>query len=315
MSGRIVLGVDGGGTKTNAAIFREDGTVLARGTFGSSNRHSNPPEAVRAVLTGLAESLLHDAGIEAKDLSAACLGMAGCDSEPDRRAIEEAIRPALAPATRLLVANDAVVAMRALLGRLHGMLLIAGTGSICLGFNERTGETARCGGWGHLLADEGSGYAIGLAAMRAVVQQADGRGQKTSLTDRVLSRLGLAEPRGLLGFVYGEAGTKTNVAALSRLVIEECEKGDGVAALILRIEAGRLCALVPPVWRKLFGGEQERERGQELGLWGGNLTQSDHYRAKVEAGIAEFDLPIRTVTSKDADAVIGAARHALAECQ
>ena len=86
---------------------------------------------------------------------------------------------------RILVVNDALIALQAGVGDAPGIVIVSGTGSIAYGRNDR-GEASRAGGWGYVLGDEGSGYWIGRLALRAVVRHADGRGRATSLTPRLL---------------------------------------------------------------------------------------------------------------------------------
>jgi len=305
---QYVIGVDGGGTKTLGVIMTENEEVLGRASGASSNIHSVPHPEVENILRTLVISLCEQAKIEPTELDAICLGMAGCDSPADRAVLQGFLRPVIGDKTQLTVINDAIVAARAVLGDLHGLLLIAGTGSICFGWNARTNETSRCGGWGHLLSDEGSGYLLGLEGLRAVLRGVDGRGPKTSLEPRLLGHLGLTEPRGILQFVYGPKGTKAEIASLSRFVIEEDSKGDEAARLILDEQADLLVQIVTPVYHNLFN---DSDGEVPLGLWGGNLVHAENYRDRFLTRLEAKGLPLKPIISPDADAVIGAARHAL----
>jgi N-acetylglucosamine kinase-like BadF-type ATPase len=307
-SPQYVIGVDGGGTKTLGLLMDDQGRELARESVGSSNIHAIAHKEVETVLRTLVQTLCARAGVEIAQLDGICLGMAGCDSPADREVLQGFLRPILSAKTELTIINDAIVAARAVLGRLHGLLLIAGTGSICFGWNDEKDTQARCGGWGHLLADEGSGYMIGMEALRAVLRSVDGRGPKTVLADRLLAHMEVAEPRGILQIVYGPKGTKAYIAGLSRFVMEADEEGDAVAARILDTQAAELVRLVLPVYEKLFRPE---EGETPLGIWGGNLVHAGNYRRRFLDDLAECGLPIKPVMAPDADAVFGAARHAL----
>ncbi|MDK2970595.1 MAG: hypothetical protein PWP23_350 [Candidatus Sumerlaeota bacterium] len=303
-----VIGVDGGGTKTLGLLMDDAGNVLARAMAPSSNIHSNPHPQVEKVLQGLVRDLCRDGGISESQLDAICLGMAGCDSPADREVLQGFLRPILPEKTELTIINDAVVAARAVLGRLHGLLLIAGTGSICFGWNDEKNTKARSGGWGHLLADEGSGYMLGMEALRAVLRSVDGRGDPTVLQERLLKHLEVDEPRGLLQIVYGPKGTKAFIGGLARFVMEADADGDAVAGRILDQQAEELVRLVIPVYEKLFRPEDGEI---SLGLWGGNLVHVANYRRRFLENLAECGLPIQPIMAPDAEAVIGAARHAL----
>lgn len=308
-AGPYVIGVEGGATKTLALLMGAGEQILARESGPSSNIHNTPHAEVDATLRRIVTSLTNQAGIGPHDLDAICLGMAGCDSEPDRKILNGFLEPILSPKTKVVIVNDAVPAMRGILGRLHGLLLIAGTGSICFGFNEKTGESSRCGGWGYLLADEGSGYALGLAALKAVMWSVDGRGPDTILKPRLLEHLKLSEPRGIISWIYGKEGTKTNVAALSRFVMDADAEGDEAAGRILDEQAAALLSLLPQPYKRLFAGDPDRV---PLGVWGGNLVHGKRYQKRFLDGLAKLGLPLDPVITPEADAVLGAARHAVA---
>ena len=304
MDKQLVIGVDGGGTKTLAVLMDEDGRELARERYPSSNIHSNPREVVRGVLAMLFPTLADRAGVALSRVSAVCLGMAGCDSDVERQLFEDYTRASVGAAPRVLVYNDGAAAMRALLGRLHGMVVISGTGSICLG--RRDGREVRAGGWGHLLADEGSGYRIGLEALRAYLAAYDGRAPQTTLAGRLDKELGLKTPRDILQHVYGVEALKPKLAALSPIVFEEAIAGDTAANSILEDEAGALADLVAAVQRRLFPDETP-----DLGLWGGNLVNAEFYRRIFLHALESRAVKARPVLKPDAEAVVGAANLAL----
>lgn len=303
---KIVIGVDGGGTKTQGILYSEDGQSLSGAMVGGSNPHSNPEEKVREALHSLVENLARDAKVEIGDIDGICLGMAGVDRPADKAFIERLMRERIGEKMPLLIVNDAVVAMVAVLGRLHGILVIAGTGSICLGFNAEKGEQARAGGWGHILADEGSGYIIGLGALKAIIHAHDKRSPETPLTVRVLKELNLASPTDIIGWLYMGKNGKTEVAALAPLVHEEAAKGDPVSLRILDEQAGELMAIIRPVYERLFAGTKD----VPLALWGGNILNSPTYQKMFLAKLSASGLQLKTVI-KDGQAVMGAARHML----
>lgn len=299
----IVLGVDGGGTKTLAVALDLDGREIARAKAGSSNIHASSKEEVRETLAKLFDAVLSEAGASKDDIAAACLGMAGCDSERERALFEEYARESLGEGPRIAVRNDGAAAMRALLGGLRGMVVISGTGSICLGI--RDGREIRAGGWGHLLADEGGGWRIGLEGLRAYLRAFDGRIGPTTLTARIDKELALSEPRDILTHVYGVADVKPKVAALSRLVVDEAQAGDEAAMAILRSEAGELAALAAAVKGRLFPDERPK-----LGLWGGNLVHGELYRRLFLEALDAQRVDAEPILDPDAEAVVGAAQCA-----
>jgi N-acetylglucosamine kinase-like BadF-type ATPase len=158
--------------------------------------------------------------------------MAGTDRKAEVQLVRRILRR-LAGMAQTLVVNDALPALVAGVGDGPGIVIICGTGSIVYGRSGR-GVAARSGGWGHLLGDEGSGYWIGLRALRAVARASDGRGQPTGLTPRVLAHFGVGRWPDLIREVREQRLTPPTVAALTPLVEAERAAGDEVATAILQ---------------------------------------------------------------------------------
>ena len=304
---KIVIGIDGGGTKTAGVLMTQSGQVLARYEVASTNPHSNPEPEVRSRMKSLIDTLIDQGAVNKNVLDGICLGMAGCDRPADKAFIEGIVREYVPDHTQIVIVNDAVVAMVAVLGRLHGVLVIGGTGSIVLGYHGDSGETVRCGGWGHFLGDEGSGYMIGLKGLQAIMQEFDGRGKATSLTKRILGSLGLASPTDLIGWTYMSGKGKTEIAALARHVHEESDSGDAVAQDILQSQAEQLALQVCTVHRRLFPGATAPV---PLALWGGNLINCKGFRDRFTAAVEESGLAFDIVL-RDEQAMVGAATHML----
>jgi N-acetylglucosamine kinase-like BadF-type ATPase len=169
--------------------------------------------------------------------------------------------------------------------------LIAGTGSIAYGRNA-AGVTARTGGWGYLLGDEGSGYALVLAGLQAVVRAADGRGDATALTERLLGHLGLSQPQELVPAVYRSGRDRAALAALAPLILATAEEGDALAVRLMMRAADELAALVAAVVCKLGLAPQ----ALPLALAGGVLLGSAFYRQAVLRALASVGLHADPVT-------------------
>jgi N-acetylglucosamine kinase-like BadF-type ATPase len=236
---RIVLGVDGGGTKTAAVAMDAAQRILGRGVGPSSNHNDVGAAAAAAALRQAIEQALSEAGADFTDVVGICLCLAGVDRSADRELVTGLVR-AIYPFPCIAIYNDAVGALAAGTGRLLGVAVIAGTGTIAYGFN-RHGRSARAAGWGALLADYGSGFWIGMEALHAIVRAADGRGPATALTERVLACLGLVKVEDLISWTYGEPFHWHRFAALAPMVTEAAQAGDAMARDILR-RAGRYLA-------------------------------------------------------------------------
>ena len=191
---RYAAGMDGGGTKTVLEARAPDGRVLLRERFGPLNLNSAAAQAVRETMQGCTDALARlPGGLEA--CAALCVGSAGV-SNPQARALLEQMLRRCGYRGALLLTGDQETALAGALGAPCGMVLIAGTGSICFG-RDAAGKTARSGGYGHKIDDEGSGYALGRDALAAVVRAQDGRGPRTLLTDLVFAQLKVVDVGGL----------------------------------------------------------------------------------------------------------------------
>jgi N-acetylglucosamine kinase len=230
-----VLGIDAGGTKTVCLLADDRGTVVSEGHGGGANLQSNGELELEKVLY---EVMAQAIGDRAWRTDAICLGIAGADREDDVQTVRSIMRR-ISPGSRVLVVNDALVALEAAAPGAPGIVIIAGTGSIVYGRNAR-GSAARAGGWGHILGDEGSGYWIGRAALAAVVREADGRGPATGLSSAVLDHFGAETAGGLIHIVYNRDVPRTHVAALGPIVQHAASSGDAVARDILERAAEEL---------------------------------------------------------------------------
>ena len=230
-----VLGIDGGGSQTRCVVADLSGRVLTKGTAGPSNPLTVGVEAAGKAIANSVEAAINKCGSVVHRFRVACLGVAGVDRPYSREALRREVM-ALDIAERLLVVPDAAVALAGATGCGVGVVVISGTGSIAYGVNVE-GETARAGGWGWMVDDEGSAYDIGRRAMTTALMAYDGRGEQTTLADKVKAELGLEDLSELIDRLYVSGMKSHEVAALSLVVAEAAAEGDEVAIRILR-EAG-----------------------------------------------------------------------------
>jgi N-acetylglucosamine kinase-like BadF-type ATPase len=236
-SPHFVLGIDAGGTKTVCLLADAQGAIVAEGRGGGANLQAAGELELEKVLHQVMEETI---GARAISPEAICLGIAGVDRDEDAVVVRGVMRR-IGYRARVLVTNDALVALVAGAGEDPGIVIIAGTGSIAYGRSAR-GEAARAGGWGYVLGDEGSGYWIGRRALRAVVRAADHRGRPTSLTPRILAHFRVSRPPDLVHEIYFKSIRPSAIAALARYVQEAYEAGDPVATDILDGGARELVA-------------------------------------------------------------------------
>ena len=232
----IFLGVDGGGTKTHAVLFDDRREIIGEGFAGASNplRVGVEPavENIYQAFTAASEAADQSRG----DVTAAVIGLAGVRRVDLRQRIRERLAQKLGIALVEVVTDAEIALFGATLGK-AGVVVIAGTGSICLGRNE-AGETAIAGGWGPLAGDEGGGAGIARRGLQAIAKASDGRGSLTKLSEAGTIYFRAATPENLLTAIYSPQMDNAKIAGFAKSVVETAQQNDPVAIEIL-IEAGR----------------------------------------------------------------------------
>jgi N-acetylglucosamine kinase-like BadF-type ATPase len=297
----VVLGIDAGGSRTTGLLADAGGRVVSTARGPGANLQSAGELEVEKVLHQLIEDTLGESPARP---AAICLGMAGVDRPDDARIIR-GILARIGYRAKVLVVNDALIALEAGLPGTPGMVIIAGTGSIAYGRDQR-GRAARAGGLGHILSDEGSGYWLGREALRAVVRAADGRGEPTALTDCVLRHYGAGEPAHLVRIVYSSGARPAEIAALARDVGDAADAGDAVAQAIVEGAAGELVRMAESVARQLSLSAPVILQS------GGALRNVPRLRVRTEAQLIAR-LPGCQVRLLDVEPASGAVRLALAD--
>ena len=274
----FVCGVDGGGTKTTAICCTTDGKEIARRVFGPFNLNSIGMQAFEGILNELV-SFLKETG----NCRALCIGAAGITNSRVSDCVENVLGKTGIPYKLL---GDFEIAHTGALDGREGIILIAGTGSVCFGKNKN-GNSAMAGGWGHLIGDAGSGYGIGRDALSAVARMYDGYGQPTILKDLISQELILDTAEKIVSYVY--SNDKSAVAALSPIVEKAYAMGDAVATQIIRSNAASLVQLVSTVASRLCF------ESCDVALLGGLMEHETALRKEFEKLMSEKDPDLRCV--------------------
>ena len=300
-----MFGIDAGGTKTVCLLADAQGAIVSESRGPGANLHAAGELAVEKVLHEVMDTAIGDRDITP---AAICLGIAGVDREDEARTVS-AIMRRIARHSRVLVVNDALIALVAGAGDAAGIVLIAGTGSIAYGRNAR-GEAARAGGWGHMIGDEGSGYWIGREALAAVMRAGDGRGPATRLTAEMLTHFQVADVSRLPRIVYDRDVPRMSVAAVGPIVQQVAEQGDAVAMRILERAAEELVLAALSVASRL------EMRGDHFTFYlaGGVFKVVPWIAQELARRLIEV-APRCTVQVLDAEPAIGAVRLGLAEAR
>lgn len=252
----LVVGVDGGGTRTRAAIL-DGGRVIGEGTAGPSNPlRVGIGNGAKAICDAI-DKACNAALIHRGDLTAAGIGLAGVRRKDIRTRMREVLIEVLG-IKNIELMTDGDIALYGATDGAPGIVVISGTGSICCGVN-RQGKRVFAGGWGPVAGDEGSGSWIARRALQAVAQASDERGPRTALTAVACEYFQVGTPDDLSTAIYAPTITNDRIAGFSKRVIETARERDPVAINILT-EAGReLGRAAATVVRKL---KMEQERFQ-----------------------------------------------------
>jgi N-acetylglucosamine kinase-like BadF-type ATPase len=293
---RILIGADVGGSKT--AVGVSDGeAVLSRAEGPGAAVRPGRALASASVIAEVVRQALAGAGRLTGDVL--YVGAAGAGREPERDELRKALRTENLAGT-VVVATDIEIALAAAFDEGPGIVVSAGTGSVAVG-RDRSGKRHRIGGYGWQMGDEGSGYAIGRAALGAVSRAADGRSPRTALSDRILAASRSDSFDALVRWAAG--ASPAEVAALAPHVLDVAAHGDPLAQGIADYAARELTQLAicmlpvmevePPVGVAITGGLLSGE---------GPLRRSVVARLREEPGLTPVETPV--------DAVQGAIRLA-----
>jgi N-acetylglucosamine kinase-like BadF-type ATPase len=236
MSDAIAVGVDAGGTATVAALSR-GGRYETSATAGPANASSRGNAAAALEITTAVRTIAAGNNVHALYVAAA-----GAGRSDARAALLASLRENFPATPHVVVEDDTRVALRAGLPEGPGIVLIAGTGSVA--YAEHGERTARVGGAGYLLGDEGSAFAIGLAALKLLARVYDGRAVADETTDLAARALDAPDRDALLGALYGRPLEVASVAALAPSIVAFAGKGNRVSTKIVQTAALELGDLV-----------------------------------------------------------------------
>jgi N-acetylmuramic acid 6-phosphate etherase len=285
----LVIGIDGGGS-TTVVLVATATEVIGRGEAGPSNMQAvGVTRAFKAIEDAVAAAFAA-AGRAPAMVRRAVLGLAGAD-RPQEQALVRSWAEQLGLATEIQVVNDAQLLLAAGTPDNWGIALVAGTGSIAFG-RTKNGRLGRAGGWGYLLGDEGSAYALVMSALQEVVHSADGRAPPTVLTDRLLWAMGGQKPMDLIPAVYRGGWDRSALAGLAPIVLDAAGQGDQIASRIAAHGAHQLALTVAAAAMRL----NMPPDGVPLAMTGGTLLNSEHYRDAVLQGLDRLGVHANPVT-------------------
>jgi N-acetylglucosamine kinase-like BadF-type ATPase len=237
---KYLIGIDGGGTKTDCAIADLSGKIIRQTSGKPSNFMIIGVEEALENIFALIEQNLFELGGDFSDVKQIVIGVAGAGREEDAMLLEKGFKDYSDQEgvhfKGVKVLSDAHIALEGAFPDSAGCILIAGTGSILFGKDDK-GTIHRVGGFGRLIGDEGSGYSIGRKALNAVSKASDGRGEETMISELLDAKMNHNTSKNIINKVYNE---KLDVASVAKIVIQAAEEGDPIAEDILDEEADEL---------------------------------------------------------------------------
>ena len=299
----IVVGVDGGGTRTRVLVADDQGReIVSVEGAGSAVR---PGEAERSadVIAALVRDALAASDMNHVTPKVVCIGVAGVGRDTERQALWRALA-SRDVAEEVVVHADATVALDDAFGEGPGVLLIAGTGSVAFGRGP-TGNFARCGGWGPFFGDEGSGSWIGRKALSVVTAAADGREPETALTGAVLTAAEVNDVSELVA--WAAAATPSTLATLAPVVMSVADSGDLRANALLTLSVEELMLHLRTLARQLFVDERA---AVPVALAGGLMIRGSALRKRLEHRLKSA-VPGAQIRAEEVVPVRGAVRGAL----
>lgn len=273
-----ILGVDGGGSKTTVQIADTSGKVISQAVSGSSSYKSvGINRAIGNLNTAVFDAVKKLKVTRDIYFISSCFGFAGNDAGEDSKTyrkivFNDKLNSYLNP-KGTIICNDTRIGLESGSESKNKIIIIAGAGSNCFGINE-DGKQAGASGWDFILADEGSGYSVGLKALKAIVKAYDGRGEKTLLSKTILEELNLNEIPGLIKWAYGGLFSKDKISALAETVSNTAKMGDKVSIDILAEEAEEAVISVTTVANKLGF----KDKAFDLVLVGGLFKCEEYFK-------------------------------------
>jgi N-acetylglucosamine kinase-like BadF-type ATPase len=291
----LFIGIDGGGTKTTCVVGNESSVLATASAAGSNVVRLGEAEAKVGLQAAVAQAC-RDANISPLRVQAACVGAAGATNPDVNTSVRQMLRQIL-PNAEVVVLGDMVIAMEAALHHRSGVVAIAGTGSIAYGSNKQ-GETARAGGWGYAISDEGSGQWIGRTAVSEAMRAFDAA-RDSVLLERILGAWNSSSRDDLIRFA--NASPPPNFADLFPVVQQAAVDRDVIASDILTRAGAELAELVLVVLHRLWKpAEMVR-----VGVVGGVFANSQQVRRSFYNSLRSA-WPRTSVCFQIVDPVIGA---------
>ncbi|AOR23373.1 BadF/BadG/BcrA/BcrD ATPase family protein [Clostridium taeniosporum] len=287
---KYVIGVDGGGTKIEATAYSKEGKPIKTSIKGFGNLLNNKEKALDNIVNSIKEIIEF---LSKDELVNIYLGIAGSEVGDNSKLIKKTLKEKLN--MDCVVMNDSEIALKAMLKGQDGILVIAGTGSIALGIKNNT--KIKCGGWGSLLGDEGSGYKIAIEAIKRMILEEECSIKKSKISKEIMKKLSINSVDEITNFVY--SSTKDEIAKLTFIVVKLSEEDDKISKEILTNEGIKLAKTTINVYKKL------KLESSSIALVGGVIKNSNILREAFENHLRK-NINVKEFIDEDVSPTMGA---------
>jgi glucosamine kinase len=289
----LFMGIDGGGSNLRVVITDRTLAQRAEAYRGSANPSLIGRDAAAEMIRDAMREALQQ--VDGARVVAVGIGVAGASKQVAGDWLDQVVHAVL-PVAHVAAASDNEIALVGALGKREGLLLLAGTGSVGFGVNA-AGASLQVGGWGYLLGDEGSGYWLGLQALKQVAHSLDAGKPASALVQTIQREYGLTSARDLIQWVYHhDANPIPQIARIAPLVLDVAAAGDASARGIVERGGQALVSIAETIKTRLAMPQPA------IGLAGGLLRADNPLSRFVQARLGLDELPQPLYTP-----VIGAA--------
>ena len=242
------LGIDGGGSRTRALLCDAYGQIIGQGLSGGTNPRTSSAAELKVHLQEAIEQATRS--IDCSKIIAAHFGLAGAGDAETKAKVRKITKEVLGEQTTCTIGHDLEIALAGGLANNTGIVLVAGTGSACYG-RTCDGRSAKCGGWGDLVDDVGSGSWIGLRALQACVSQTDGRLPESPLKQAVMDFLKIDHMNTFKARIHDSGLSRSERARLAPIILDLASAGDAVSIAIVAEGVDALSSCVLSTSRQL----------------------------------------------------------------
>jgi len=309
----IILGIDGGGSRTRGIMYKGD-TVLAQWETGTARVGTVGVVESAERLLNLISELIKMAQLPKRELDAVCIGLAGTWLKEEQLRSQQLLallarRERKIDMDKLLVVSDAAIALEGAFEGANGIVMIVGTGTIAIG-KIGENEFVRCGGWGIELSDEGSGAWIGREGLRALVRHFDGRGKETKLAEVMLRLYPAIKPEHPRTLVTAFNERAFDYQAVTPLVMECAAEGDAVCQEIIERSCRHLLEMVDTLYNRYYAGQKK----VPIACVGGIMEADTMLAQMVKSGLAtQSNLKVVEPKALPLEGAVRIARRLVAE--